>query len=114
MVLSRDADYANYLYTCNRCRSCTTNRGQASVTVCPSYAHLGYFSYSGGGKGYVAQGILESKVKASPEVAEVAMHCLLCHACQTMCPPGFELITVVRQLRAWLVNRGVYGSSPAP
>ncbi len=110
MVLSRDADYAHYLYTCNRCRSCTTNRGRASVIVCPSYAHLGYFSYSGGGKGYVAQGILEGKVKASPEVAEVAMHCLLCHACQTMCPPGFELITVVRQLREWLVSRGIYGS----
>lgn len=111
MTLSRDADYAHYLYTCNRCRSCTTNREQANVIVCPSYDHLGYFSYSGGGKGYVAQGILEGKVKAGPEAAEVAMHCLLCHACQTMCPPGFELITVARQLREWLVSRGIYGSA---
>ena len=112
MVLSRDADYADYLYTCNRCRSCATKHDQDNIIVCPSFAHLGYFSYCGGGRGYTAQGILEGKVKASEEVVKLAMHCLLCHACQTNCPPGFELTSVIRDLREWLVSQGIYSSKP--
>ena len=89
MTLNREADYANYLYTCNRCKSCTTDRDKEDVNICPSYGRKGFFSHSGGGKGYVAQGILEGKVPADEETAELAMHCHLCHGCQTMCPPGF-------------------------
>ena len=111
MPLSRDADYATYLYTCNRCRACTTVRDRPELLVCPSFDHLGFFAYSGGGKGYTAQGVLEGKVAPTLEAAKVAMHCTLCHACATMCPPGFETIHFIRDLRAWLVSHGVYANA---
>jgi Fe-S oxidoreductase len=110
MPLSRDADYATYLYTCNRCRACTTVRDRPELMVCPSFAAAGFFAFSGGGRGYMAQGVLEGRVPPSPEAAEVALHCTLCHACQTMCPPGFETTHFIRDLRAWLVRHGVYAN----
>ena len=110
MPLSRDADYATYLYTCNRCRACTTVRDRPELMVCPSFTRAGFFAYSGGGRGYMAQGVLEGRVPPSLEAAEVALHCTLCHACQTMCPPGFETTHFIRDLRDWLVRRGVYAN----
>ena len=110
MPLSKDADYATYLYTCNRCRACTTVGDRPDLRVCPSFAQAGFFAYSGGGRGYMAQGVLEGRVPPSREAAEVALHCTLCHACQTMCPPGFETTHFIRDLRDWLVRHGVYAN----
>jgi len=107
-MLSRDADYAFYLYTCNRCRGCTADRTPEMRPVCAAFAKFGFFSYSGGGKGYVSQGILEGKVKPSEETLQVAMNCLTCGACAHMCPPGFETISFIRDLRDHLVRRGLY------
>ena len=108
MPLDHEADYVTYLYTCNRCRSCVVDPTPEMKPVCPCYAKFGYFSYSGGGKGYVAQGILEGKVKPSPEVAQVAMNCLLCGACASMCPPGFDTLSFIKDLRDELVDKGIY------
>ncbi len=106
MPLDRDADYVGYLYTCNRCRSCAVDRSPEMRPLCPSYSRFGYFTYSGGGRGYVAQGILEGKVKPSPEAAEVAMNCMLCGACGSMCPPGFDTHSFIRDLRDHLAGKG--------
>ncbi len=108
MPIEKDADYANYLYTCNRCRGCTTDKSGAMLPVCPSYSKFGFFAYSGGGKGYAAQGVLEGKVEPSPGLIEVAMNCLLCGACATMCPPGFEATAFIRDLRDHAVQEGFH------
>ncbi|HUT54501.1 MAG TPA: (Fe-S)-binding protein [bacterium] len=110
MVISRDNDYAMYLYTCNRCRSCAVEPSPEHRAVCPAYAHFGYFAYSGGGKGYVGQGILEGKVKPSAQAAQVAMNCLMCGACAAACPPGFDINAFVRDLRDHLVGAGFYAN----
>ncbi len=110
MALSRDADYAMYMYTCNRCRSCVVEPSEARLSVCPSYAARGFFAYSGGGKGYAAQGILEGKVKPSEEVARVAMDCLSCGACAQACPPGFDIMNFIRDLRHHLVQKGHFAN----
>lgn len=108
MTLSTDADYIDYLYTCNRCRCCTTDNTDEMRPVCPAYSCYGFFAFSGGGKGYVSQGILEGKVRPSTEAIDVAMKCLLCGACASMCPPGFDTISFIRDLRSYLVNKGFY------
>jgi Fe-S oxidoreductase len=108
MPLSRENDYAMYLYTCNRCRSCAVEPSDEHKAVCPSYSLFGYFAYSGGGRGYVAQGIIEGKVKPSQEAAEVAMNCLMCGACMSACPPGFDINNFIRDLRDHLVSEGFY------
>ncbi len=110
MPIDKDADYAFYLYTCNRCRSCTTDNSGREIPVCPSYSKYGFFAYSGGGKGYAAQGVLEGAVEPSAGLAEVAMNCLLCGACATMCPPGFEITAFIRDLRDHTVGEGFYVS----
>jgi len=106
MPLDREADYLSYLYTCNRCRSCAVDATPEMRPVRPAYARFGYFAYSGGGKAYVAQGILEGKTRPSAEAAEVAMNCLLCGACAAMCPPGFDTLAFIRDLRDLLVRKG--------
>jgi Fe-S oxidoreductase len=73
--------------------------------LCPSYAYFGYFAYAAGGRGYICQGILEDAVQPSTEVAQVAMNCLLCGACASMCPPGFDTIAFIRDLRDYLASR---------
>ena len=108
MPLDRDADYVTYLYTCNRCRSCAVDPTPEMRPLCPAHARFGFFTYSGGGKGYVAQGILEGKTKPSPEAAEVAMNCLVCGACAGMCPPGFDTLSFIRDLRDHLVGKGFF------
>lgn len=107
-MLNREADYAFYLYTCNRCRGCTYDGTSEMRPVCPASAMFGFFAYSGGGKGYTAQGILEGKVKPSSETAHVAFNCLTCGACAKMCPPGFETMSFIRDLRAHLVECHIY------
>ena len=107
MPLSRDADYVSYLYTCNRCRSCVVDSSPERRPVCPSFEKFGFFAYSGGGKGYVAQGILEGRIPPGPEALEVAMNCLLCDACGSSCPPGFDTRSFIRDLRDHLVGRGL-------
>jgi Fe-S oxidoreductase len=110
MALSRDNDYAMYLYTCNRCRACAVEPSAEQAPLCPSYAHFGYFAYTGGGRGYVAQGILEGKVKPSEETAEVAMNCLMCGACAQACPPGFDINAFIRDLRDHLVLNNCFAN----
>ncbi len=106
MPLSRDNDYAMYLYTCNRCRSCVSEPSERQAPICPSYDLFGFFAFSGGGKGYVAQGIIEGAIKPSAELCEIAMNCLLCGACQATCPPGFDINSFIRDLRDHLVSEG--------
>ncbi len=108
MRLSPEADYAAYLYTCNRCRGCLMDKSSDMRPVCPANYFSGFFAYSGGGKAYVCQGILEGRVQPGPDTAAVAMNCLLCGACATMCPPGFETITFIRDLRDYLVHHGQF------
>ena len=110
MSLSRDNDYAMYLYTCNRCRTCAVEPSPEHLPVCPSYRRFGFFAYSGGGKGYVAQGIIEGKVPPSREAQEVAMNCLMCGACVAACPPGFDINNFVRDLRDHLVAAGYFAN----
>lgn len=108
MSLDRANDYSMYLYTCNRCRTCAVEPSAEHKPICPSYALFGYFTYTGGGRGYVAQGILEGKVKPTPETAELAMNCLMCGACAAACPPGFDINSFVRDLRDHLVSAGIH------
>jgi Fe-S oxidoreductase len=110
MSLSRDNDYAMYLYTCNRCRTCAVEPSPEHRSICPAYRRFGFFAYSGGGKGYVAQGILEGKVKPSLAAQEVAMQCLMCGACAAACPPGFDINNFIRDLRDHLVSAGFYAN----
>ncbi len=111
MPLSRDNDYSMYLYTCNRCRGCTVLPSPSMKPFCPAYSMFGFFAYSGGGKGYVAQGILEGKVEPSAEVAQVAANCLLCGACAQACPPGFDTMAFIRDLRDHMGQKGIYANA---
>lgn len=92
---------------CPRCKCCTISKDLRVIPICPSYQYYDYFSHSGGGKLYIAQGLLRKLIDFSPEIARIVYQCLLCGACKELCPPGFETIEIFRDLRRELVDRGL-------
>jgi hypothetical protein len=60
------------MYTCPKCKTCTATMhpGEPEVlNVCPAFARYKYFTYSGGGKCYTAQGILEGALEPDADMA---------------------------------------------
>ena len=62
------------MYTCVRCKICTANLHPGEeefLKLCPAFTRYGYFTYSGGGKCYLAQGLLEEAIEPDEDMAEV-------------------------------------------
>ncbi len=103
------------MYTCPKCKTCTATMhpGEEVVeSICPAFTKYGYFTYSGGGKCYTAQGILEGVLEPDEDMAEVIYHCTLCKACSEQCAAkSIEPSEVARMVRRELVQAG-YGPPP--
>ncbi len=98
------------MYTCPKCKTCTATMhpGETEVLdVCPAFARYKYFTYSGGGKCYTAQGILEGALQPDADMAEVIYHCTLCKACSVQCAAqSAEPSEIARMVRRELVAAG--------
>ncbi len=98
------------MYTCPKCKTCTATMhpGEPEVLdVCPAFARYKYFTYSGGGKCYTAQGILEGALEPDADMAEVIYHCTLCKACAVQCAAqSAEPSEIARSVRQELVAAG--------
>lgn len=99
MGLTRKADYAFYLYTCNRCASCFIWEKDGKTTYCPAYNFFKLFSFTGGGKLYLAQGILDGKVPVDENLGKIVYTCMNCSACEAHCPAGISIMPVIKALR---------------
>lgn len=106
MPVTREAEYLPYVYTCNRCRSCTVTSTLPLIPVCPAHAWRPFFAYSGGGKAYSAQGVIEKRIPVDERLAEIAFTCQLCGACMALCPPQFDTVSMIRDLRDHVVGAG--------
>jgi heterodisulfide reductase subunit D len=104
------------MYTCPKCKTCTgtMHPGEEEVlNVCPAFTRYKYFTYSGGGKCYTAQGILEGALEPDADMAEVIYHCTLCKACSVQCAAqSAEPSEIARMVRRELVAAG-YGPPEA-
>lgn len=107
MKLSKEADYSSYLYTCNKCRSCIHPGKDPSRTTCPAFLYRGFITFSGAGKLYTAQGIIEGIIPLKGrELGEVIYTCMNCQACAVSCPSALPVREAIRDLRETFYTAG--------
>ena len=96
------------IYTCPKCKICTANMhpgdGPDFLKLCPAYTRYGWFSYSGGGKCYIAQGLREGAIEPDEELADVLFHCTLCRSCAQQCATGQDPTQIARLARREVVQ----------
>lgn len=107
MRLRNQDFYEEYVFTCNRCKSCTITDDERCLAVCPSYDLYGFFTDCGGGKAHIAQKILEGSGRLGPDLSEAVYRCLLCQACKEGCPVTIDTYLVIRDLREAMVEKGM-------
>jgi heterodisulfide reductase subunit D len=95
------------MYTCPKCKVCTGNfhPGETELLkLCPAYTRYGWFAYSGGGKCYLAQALLEGAVEPDEDFADVLFHCTLCRSCAEQCGADQDPTQVARLVRQEVVK----------
>ena len=96
------------MYTCPKCKICTANLHpgeEGFLKLCPAYTRYGFFAYSGGGKCYLAQGLLEGALEPDEELAEVLYHCTLCRSCAEQCATDQDPTEIARLVRREVVEK---------
>jgi heterodisulfide reductase subunit D len=95
------------MYTCPKCKVCTGNLhpGETEfLKLCPAYTRYGWFAYSGGGKCYLAQALLEEAVEPDEDFADVLFHCTLCRSCTEQCGADQDPTHIARLVRQEVVK----------
>ncbi len=103
--------YEDYIFSCNRCRTCTLTDDPRCLPICPSYERYGFFTYCGGGKAHIAQKLVEGSRRLGPDLAEALYRCNLCRACQAGCIVTIDTYSLILDLREAMVKRG-FGPLP--
>jgi heterodisulfide reductase subunit D len=96
------------MYTCPKCKICTGNMhpGETEwLKLCPAFTRYGFFTYSGGGKCYLAQGLRDGSIEADEDLADVLYHCTLCGSCNEQCATDQEPTTIARLVRREVVEK---------
>jgi len=103
--------YEDYIFSCNRCRTCTITDDPRCLPICPAYERYGFFTYCGGGKAHIAQKLLEGSRRLAPDLADAIYRCNLCRACQSGCIVTIDTYSLILDLREAMVKRG-FGPLP--
>ncbi len=96
------------MYTCPKCKICTGNLHPGETgevfNVCPAYTRYGFFTYAGGGKCYIAQGLREGALEPDEDLADVLYHCTLCGSCAEQCATDQDPRDIARLARREVVK----------
>jgi glycolate oxidase iron-sulfur subunit len=74
---------------------------------CPTYLETGRENSSPRGRIYLLRGVAEGKIELSDAVAEEAYLCLDCRACETACPSGVGMGSLIELARAEVEKAGL-------
>lgn len=106
MALPNVEFYEDYVFSCNKCKSCTQSAPPHLLPICPPFDMAGFLGYCGGGKAHIAQAVIEGKVERLDEIAEYYQKCSMCMACKTMCPIGLDHYYLIWDVRRHLFKNG--------
>lgn len=74
------------------------------LSVCPIYQVVGIETLSSRGRMDTIRGMLLGQLKLTDRMIEILDTCLLCRACEEVCPPGAQLHKVVMRARGEAVE----------
>ncbi len=107
-------DYKELVRQCLRCSMCkwipqVQIQSQEFATICPSYDHFNFHTYSGGGKMIISLSLLMDRLKYDEKLAEIIYKCSMCGGCDISCKylHKIEIIEILQSLREELVKQGV-------
>ena len=77
------------------------------LPACPAYGEAPRESLAPRGQVYIARAVLEGRLEAAPGIADDLYECLACRGCETVCPAGVEVGTIVEGVRGLLDEKRV-------
>lgn len=83
--------------TCVKCGMC--------IPHCPTYRKTLQESNSPRGRIAIVQGLLVGTIPDNQRVAECLDRCLECHACESVCPAGTQVTSIIDAVRAVRMER---------
>lgn len=86
-----DPPAAAKIDTCVHCGLC--------LNVCPTYQELGYEPDSPRGRVYLIKAVAEGRMEIGPTFEEHIYNCLDCRACETACPSGVPVGSLIEEAR---------------
>jgi Fe-S oxidoreductase len=75
------------------------------LSVCPVYEAVGIETLSSRGRVDTLRGVLLGQLELSERMMQILDTCLLCRACEEVCPPGVKLHRVLMEGRAKAVRQ---------
>ena len=89
-----DAPTFEQISSCVHCGLC--------LEACPTYKELRVEMDSPRGRIYLMKGLLEEKIRPTPNVLHHLDQCLDCRACETACPSGVPYASILEKTRTLL------------
>jgi len=77
------------------------------LQVCPTYRETGREGSSPRGRVYLLRGVAEGRLALSQAVSEEVYLCLDCRACETACPSGVRVGSLIELARAEVGQAGL-------
>jgi glycolate oxidase iron-sulfur subunit len=85
---------------CVHCGLCTQQ--------CPTYRITGDENHNPRGRIYLMRALLEGRALPGPDVVEALDSCLVCRACESVCPSGVRFAEIMTETRQRTRTRGVF------
>lgn len=97
-------------FRCNLCKMVPLPliKDTRFVDACPISRHYHFHGYSGSGMQFLAHSLIDGRLTASEEMAEIAFSCRTCGYCDVACKSTMdaERTQVIQMLREHLVSEG--------
>jgi Fe-S oxidoreductase len=108
--LERHREDINKCFRCNLCKIVPLPliRDVDFVSACPISSHYHHHAWSGSGLQFLAHSLIDGRLEASADMAEVAFACRVCGYCDVACKSimDAERSGVIQALREHLVDAG--------
>ena len=107
-------DYRGSMLGCSKCSYCkfiplAKINGLKYADGCPSVAHFGFHTYSGGGRLTAALSLLEGRSGYTDKVRDMVYQCQLCGSCDVTCKVcrfNMEPLAALEEIRVRFVEDG--------